>query len=100
MLDTTFWENVPPMEFGEYIENVTLGSAVGETPAARDTEAQVLAEVILSGIYGISLEEAIERRAAMSRVKLRRDLLGEWTNDDGSFTVDEITKLRKTAGVK
>ncbi len=95
MIQSDFWQDVPPMNMGAYIEAITLDSEIAADPRARDCEVQLLAELALVGT-GMEQPEA-QREASQSRVQVRRNVLGEWSDDHGPFTDDEIKTLRQQA---
>ena len=95
MIQAGFWQSVPPMNMGEYIKAITLDSTIAADPQARDCEVQLLAELALVGT-GMDQQEA-QQAASRSRVHIRRNVLGEWSDDQGPFTDNEISTLRKSA---
>ncbi|MDE0133710.1 MAG: hypothetical protein OXH86_05905 [Acidimicrobiaceae bacterium] len=95
MIQADFWQDVPPMNVGAYIDAITLDSEIAASPQARDCEVQLLAELALVGT-GMEQPEA-QREASQSRVQVRRNVLGEWSDDHSPFTDDEIKTLRQQA---
>ena len=95
MIHSDFWQSVPPMNMGAYIEAITPDSEIAVDSRARDCEAQLLAELALVGA-GMEQSEA-QREATQSRVQIRRNVLGQWSDDHGPFTDDEISALRQQA---
>ena len=87
MINEEFWKGVPPLDIHEYIDRIEIDSAISTDAKARDAEAQVL--VVLNPVYEGKSE-------VMSRVDVRRKLLGQWTNDGSTpFSADEIKQLRR-----
>lgn len=95
MIRSDFWQNVPPMNMAAYVEAITLDSDIASDPRARDCEAQLLAELALLGT-GMSQQDA-QHEASQSRVHTRRNVLGQWSDDEAPFTDHEIKELRQLA---
>ncbi|MXX99408.1 MAG: hypothetical protein F4Y67_01125 [Chloroflexi bacterium] len=87
-----YWSSVPPLVMGEYIEIIEANSPVAESVSGRDCEVQALCELVLVGT-GAGFERLKE--ASISRVNTRRNFFGEWTNDNGPFTEEEVLRLRE-----
>ena len=88
-IDKAFWESVPPLDSHYYLDNIEAGDPVGDSGKARDVEAEILAKIIYP---------TLERPFTASKLDVRHNLLGQWTNDDHSpFSEAEILQLRDTA---
>ena len=93
MLSASFWDKVPPLDIISYVEDIDEESPVGATASARDCEVQALCLLYFSSKGPEFMKELFE-----SPVNIRRKVFGEWTDDDSSFSEDEVLKLR--SGVK
>ncbi|MDE2850557.1 MAG: hypothetical protein OXP74_08065 [Acidobacteriota bacterium] len=89
-LTVTFWDDGPRMA-GEYLELVREDSPVAGSEHGRNCEAQLLVELICDLIGKPRNEVAASRRDC------RRNILAQWTNDDGPFSENEILELRRLA---
>ena len=88
-LTESFWAGVPPLDAHYYLDHIEASDPVADSGKARDAEAEVLAAIIYP---------ALERPFTRSKLDVRHNLLGQWTDDGHSpFSATEILELRKTA---
>ncbi len=91
MLPETFWNDVPPLDIIEYANNVEAESSVADATTARDCEIQALCKLHL---IRTGAEPEMMKETVQSRVNTRRLFFGEWTNDGGPFSEEEVLNLR------
>lgn len=84
-----FWTSVQEETFIEdYIDSFSLENPVPSLVRNRDREMMVLAAIYCS----IAQIDPIE--ASKSRVNTRRKFLGEWSDNNGPFTEQDVQKMR------
>ena len=88
-LPASFWDNVPPIDIRAYLKDIDEDSPVGATEAARDCEVQALCQLRFHMEGQEFVDDLIQ-----SRVNIRQKIFGEWTDDDSSFSEEEVLKLR------
>ena len=89
MLATSFWNDVPPLDMVAYVEGISEDSPVGPTPAARDCEVQALCH-----LHFVSEGPEFMRDLLKTPANIRQKVFGEWTDDNSSFSEEEVLKLR------
>ena len=82
-----FWQT--PRDLSDYIAQVSADSPIPSTTRGRDCEMQALA------LLYCDMRDVDPKEATKSRVNIRRKFLGEWSDDQGPFTDDEVQQLRK-----
>ena len=91
MLTVSFWEGVPPLDVIEYVNAIDSESPVAKSENGKDCEVQALCELHLARTSA-GLEYKGE--PFLSRVNTRRKFMGQWTDDNGPFTEEEVLDLR------
>lgn len=86
----TFWDQQRQGDgsLDDYISQISVDSAIPTAVRNRDSEMRVLAGIYCE-ISGADLDEVFK-----SRVNIRRKFLGEWSDDEGPFTDEEIRGMR------
>ena len=93
-----FAEVLPRLEAGEvvapieYAKSVRVDSPVASSVRGRDIEMQLLFTCYL--VARRSGEQRIQEEVSESRVRIRRNFTGEWTDDNTAFREDEIRGMR------
>ena len=88
MLSKTFWEQVPPLDVHDYIDSITIDSPMGNE-SARDTEMEALVGLLC-------VLKDFDHKQFKTRVSVRRNLLGQWSDDNhSSFSAEEVMDLRR-----
>ncbi|WP_420621724.1 hypothetical protein [Candidatus Poriferisodalis sp.] len=88
MIGHDFWCDVPPLDADAYLTHITLDSVVSESTSARDCEVELLC---------LWLKMATGYNPFPSRLNARRNVLGDWSDDNGPFTDAEVNRFRETA---
>ena len=91
MLTDSFWDGVPPLDVIEYANAIGPDSPVARSDKGRDCEVQALCELYLART---NAGPEYKGEPFQSRVNTRRKFMGQWTDDNGPFTEEEVLDLR------
>lgn len=79
---------MPPFDLHEYIDLITVDSATGDEEA-RDAEMEALAKWCCA-------KKQLDPKLFQTRLSVRRNLLGHWSDDNhSSFSLERVIQLRK-----
>ena len=91
MISESFWSSVPPLDIVDYAKNVQADSPAAESIVGRDSEIQALCNLAVLRTGG---GPEVMKEVGQSRVNTRRKFFGEWSDDNGPFSVEEVKRLR------
>ena len=91
MISESFWDSVPPINIVDYAKNVKADSPVAESDIGKDCEIQVLCKL---AVLRTGSGPEVMKEVGQSRVNSRRKFFGEWSDDNGPFSADEVNRLR------
>ena len=85
-----FWASVDKDTFiQDYVDQFSPDNPIPSLIRNRDREMMVLAALYCS------IAKLDPSEASKSRVNTRRKFLGEWSDDNGPFTEDDVRKMRE-----